>query len=147
VPEQPNGNTDIFRKLLPITTVILIVVLIYVGWIVFSRWQERRDTANKAAAAEVENAKKTVEAYGGSQVTILAFTLNPGAIHAGESVQACYSVSNAKIVRIDPKPEEETWPSLQRCVHVKAQKSTPVTLTAEDAAGHSQTKSLPLTVE
>ena len=147
MPEQPNGNTDIFRKLLPITTVILVVVLVYVGWIVFSRWQERRESANKAAAAEVENVRKTVAAYGGSQVTILSFTLSPGAIHGGETTQACYSVSNAKNVKIDPKPEEETWPSLQRCVHVKARKSGDITLTADDGAGHSRTKSLPLTVE
>ncbi len=133
--------------MLPFTTVILVIVAVYVGWIVYSRWKERRDIAQKQSQETVESYKKTYEAYGSGQVKVLNFTISPAILARGQTATICYGVSNAKTVTIDPKPNENVWPSLNRCVEIAPKKTTTYTITAADDAGHSEQKSLTLRVE
>ena len=57
----------------------------------------------------------------------------------------CYGVSNASAVRIEPRLGE-TWPSTGRCMEVTAAKDTEYKLTAQDSAGHEETRTLNLHV-
>ena len=129
----------IIRKILPFTTVAVILAFVYVGWIFFSRWQENRELEQKRKEAAAENARKVVETLGGTDLKILSLTLDRGLIRRGEKVTLCYGVMNAKKVSIDPAPNVETWPSTNRCIEYAPTRDTRFTLKAEDAGGHSQT--------
>ncbi len=137
----------ILRKLLPYTTAAVIIAALYVGWTFFSRWQESRDLKQKQQEQQVAEARRTIEAYGSGEVKIMNFTISPSILSRGEKAHICYGVSNAKTVTIEPRPDEDVWPSLARCVEATPTKETTYTLTATDAAGHSQQKSLTLQVQ
>jgi hypothetical protein len=118
---------------------IVLIVAIYVGWIVFSRWNENRSIEQHArevaAKKQQEQDRNTVEQMGGSELAIQAFYGN-AKIRRGEKAQLCYGVANAKKVTLEPQAEP-VWPSYSRCVDVSPIKTTTYTLTASDAAGHS----------
>ena len=135
----------VVRKMVPITSAILVLVMLYVGWIFYSRRRDARAAEDKARAAEAQNAQYTVNKYGGGRVKVLAFSLSSGAIHKGQSVQLCYGVANAKNVKIEP-PVGEIWPSMQRCVDVSPKKDTDYVITADDGQGHSDTAQLAIKV-
>lgn len=137
----------LLRKLLPFTSAAVIIALVYVGWTFFSRWQEVRELKEKAAQQQAADARKTVEAYGNGRVKIMNFTISPGVVGRGEKVSICYGVSNAKTVVIDPKPDGGVWPSLARCVEASPKKTTSYTLTATDAAGHTDQGTLTIQVQ
>ena len=138
---------SVIRKLLPFTTVGVVLAALYVGYIFFSRWSENRDAQEKARQHEISEAQKTVDAYGGGRVKVLNYTIGPSVVHRGEKVTICYGVSNAKTVTIDPKPEGDTWPSLSRCVGATPTKDTTYTITATDEKGQTDTQSLSIKVQ
>jgi hypothetical protein len=140
-----SGFERLVRKMIPITSAIVVLVFIYVGWVFYSRHRDVRDQEEQARAKEAENAKYTVEKYGGDRVKILAFSLSSGAIHAGQPVQICYGVANAKTIKIEP-PVGEVWPSMSRCLEAKPKKDTTYVLTAQDAAGHTDSAELAIKV-
>jgi len=82
---------------------------------------------------------------GGNRFDILNFLADPASIQAGERSSLCYSVSNAKSVKLDP-PAEPVWPAFYRCVNVSPRKTTTYTLTIEDGAGHTKTASIEVKV-
>ena len=139
------GFEKIVRKMVPVTSAILVLVILYVGWIFYSRRRDVRDAEEKARAAEAQNAQYTVDKYGGGRVKVLAFSLSSGAIRKGQSVQLCYGVANAKNVKIEP-PVKDIWPSMQRCVDVTPKKDTTYVITADDGQGHSDTAELAIRV-
>jgi hypothetical protein len=140
---EPYG---VIRKMLPFTTVAVILIAIYVGFLVFTRWKDRRDLVRKENEQTIANARKDLEQYGSGQVKILSFGLSQGAIHKGDKISICYGVSNAKELTIEPKPDENVWPSVARCVEATPKKTTTYTITAKDANGHSDTQSLTVNV-
>lgn len=144
---EPHEPYSLIRKLLPFTTAAIIVAALYVGWIFFSRWQETRSAEAQAKQQEVEAARKTIEAYGNGSVKIMSFSITPSVASRGEKIRLCYGVSNAKTVTIEPKPDEEVWPSLARCVEASPTKTTTYKLVATDAAGHTEERSLTLQVQ
>ena len=133
------------RRMTPVTSAILVLVLLYVGWVFYSRRRDAREAEERAKAEEAKNAQYTVDKYGGGRVKILAFSLSSGAIHKGQSVQLCYGVANAKSVKIEP-PVGEIWPSMSRCVDVTPTKDTHYVITADDGAGHNETAELAIKV-
>jgi hypothetical protein len=139
-PEQSTG----FAKFLIFSGVVLLLAGIYVGWVFLSRRQANQALEEKAAEQRRTQDRQTFELMGGNRFDILGFYADPGSIQAGETAELCYSVSNAKSVRLEP-PSEPVWPAYSRCVHVTPRKTTTNTLTAEDAAGH--TKSATIKVE
>ena len=141
--QEPYG---VIRKMLPFTTVAVILIAIYVGFLVFTRWKDRRDLVRKENEQTIANARKDLEQYGSGQVKILSFGLSQGAIHKGDKISICYGVSNAKELTIEPKPDENVWPSVARCVEATPKKTTTYTITAKDANGHSDTQSLTVNV-
>jgi len=131
------------------TGAILIVIAIYVGWVVFSRWNENRlidrHASDVAVQKQREQDRSTVEKMGGSELAIQSF-YGDSPIHRGEKAQLCYGVANAKKVTLEPQ-SSPVWPSYSRCVDVSPTKTTTYTLTASDDAGHSITQTFTIKVQ
>ena len=142
-PASDKGS--IFRNPWTYTSATLVIVLLYLGGVFWSRHEANREYEQRQIEKQREEDARTVELMGGDRFEIRDFYASPGAIARGESAELCYSVSNAKSVAIDP-PAGLVWPSYGRCVDVSPTKSTTYTLTASDAAGHTQTASVTLRV-
>ncbi len=129
---------------------VLLIVLAYVGYTMWSRKTQDADLAYKQQAAKSaqqhESDAAAVEELGGSDFKILAFYASPGLIHRGETVDMCYGVSNAKTVKLDP-PEGNVWPSANRCLQVTPKKTTTYTLTIDDGKGKTANQTLTITVK
>ena len=78
-------------------------------------------------------------------VRILRFYASVGALTPGESAQLCYSVVNAKTVRISPM--QRNFPTQDRCLDVVPEHTTHYTLLAEGFDGTVAAKSFTLSVQ
>jgi cytoskeletal protein RodZ len=100
------------------SSAVFMIVLIYVGYIFISRWQENRTIEQRAverqAATQQQQDRATVEQMGGKELAIQNFYGSPAVVKRG--------------------------------VDVKPTKTTTYTLTAEDATGHSVTQTLEIKV-
>lgn len=138
-----------FRNPLLYTSTLLVVALVYVGGTFYVRRQQNLEieqrAADAAAAKERTNDAVTVEQLGGSEFKILNFYATPAVVNAGETVQMCYGVSNAKTVKLEPQTNP-VWPSVSHCVDVTPKKTTEYTLTIEDGNGDSRTSTLTVRV-
>jgi hypothetical protein len=79
-------------------------------------------------------------------VRILRFYATVGALFPGGKAKLCYSVENAKIVRISPAVES-AYPSPGRCVEIHPEHTTHYTLQAEGFDGRVATRSITLSVQ
>jgi hypothetical protein len=129
---------------------VVLIVLAFVGYTLWSRHTENADLAYKQQAAKSAQQRESdaaaVEELGGSDFKILAFYASPGLIHRGDTVDMCYGVSNAKTVKLDP-PEGNVWPSANRCMQVTPKKTTTYTLTIDDGKGNTANQQLTVTVQ
>jgi len=150
-PNASDSSTkkSVLKHPLLYSSCVVAIVALYVGWTVFSRWNENRQIEQRAseerAARQREQDRSTVEQMGGSTLAIQMFYVSPKTIHRGETAQLCYAVANAKTVTLEPQ-DSPVWPSPSRCVDVSPGQTTSYTLTIDDGAGHSQTQSLELKV-
>jgi hypothetical protein len=139
-----------FKNPLLYSSAAFLIVLLYLGWTFYSRWQDNRGIERRAvehqSAVQQEQDRTTVEQMGGKDLAIQNFYGSPGVVRRGESAQLCYGVANAKVVKLEPQ-DNPVWPSYSRCVDVKPAKTTTYTLTAEDAAGHSVTQTVEIKVK
>jgi hypothetical protein len=78
-------------------------------------------------------------------VRILRFYATVGSVNPGESAQLCYSVENAKVVRISPM--QTAYPAQNRCLDVVPEHTTHYTLLAEGFDGMVATRSFTLAVQ
>ena len=148
VPEESGTKMRRGMKIyLAASAVVLAAAVAYLGWILDSRVRSDRELEKKAAAEKREGDQRTIDMLGGNRFDILNFYASPPAIRRGDSVQICYGVSNAKEVRLEPKPEAGVWPAFSRCITVAPKKTTSYTLTAVDASGNSKAATLEVTVE
>lgn len=120
------------------SAVAFLFVGLYIGWVFYSRWEANQVLAEKAAEKQRTQNQQTFEAMGGDRFDILVYAANPPIIQGGEKSLLCYSVSNAKAVKIEPQAEEPVWPAFSRCVHVSPRKTTKYTLTIDDGAGRTK---------
>jgi hypothetical protein len=127
----------------------LVIVVLLVGWILFSRWMENRAFEKRAKVERTQKQEEqdriTLEQLGGKELAIQNFYASPGQVHRGETVQICYGVANAKTVTLEPQPNP-VWPSYSRCIDVKPTKTTTYTLTIADGSGNSKTQTLEVKV-
>ena len=79
-------------------------------------------------------------------VRILRFYATVGAMAPGGKAQLCYSVENAKIVRISPSVES-AYPSPGRCIDIHPEHTTHYTLQAEGFDGRVAVRSITLSVQ
>ena len=146
--EKPRAKT-LFNNPLLYSSILVATALIIVLWIFYSRWQENhsieRRSREEASRRHLENDRIALEQLGGTQLAIQSFYASPGAVHKGESVQLCYSVANAKVVKLEPQLNE-VWPSYARCVNVSPAKTTTYTLTISDASGNTKSQTLQVNV-
>jgi len=145
IDSHPSRRSTLRNPLL-YSSLAFAAVLLSVGWVFFSRWQENREIERRAKEKRATADRRMVEALGGDRFEILNFYASPGVIQRGGTSQLCYAVSNAKKVRLEPQ-SSPVWPSYGRCVDVSPARSTTYTLTAEDAAGHTKSETLVLRVK
>jgi hypothetical protein len=148
-PEPGPSRKPLWKNPLVYTSTLVLLVALYVGWVVFSRWNENRTLEQRArdtaAKKQQEQDRETVEKMGGSELAIQSFYGNP-VVRRGETALLCYGVANAKKVTLEPQ-SNPVWPSYSRCVDVKPTKTTTYTLTASDDAGHSVSQTLTVKVQ
>jgi hypothetical protein len=141
----PAAERSGLRGILPYTTVLTILVALYVAWTLWSRHAAEVDSAReaqeKAAAAEQERAADITQ-HG--QLAFTTFYAADAVLSRGKSTRLCYGVLNATSVKLDP-PVEPVHPTERHCLDISPAKTTTYTLTATDGAGKS--KSLSLTVK
>ncbi len=149
-PQPPATTKTAFKNPLLYSSLLVGIVLLFVVWTLFSRWQENlaieRRWREEKTRKQLEDDRVALEQFGGKELAIQSFYASPGAIHKGESAQLCYGVANAKTVKLEPQPNA-VWPSYARCVTVSPAKNTTYTLTISDASGNTKTQSLRVTVE
>jgi len=78
-------------------------------------------------------------------VRILRFYASVGMVAPGETAQLCYSVENARLVRISPM--QSAWPAQDRCFDVVPEHTTHYTLLAEGFDGTVAARSFTLSVQ
>jgi hypothetical protein len=152
LPTHPNSQPpqkSFFKNPYLYSAILLLAVAVYVGFILFSRYESNRAfkerNAEKAAEQQRADDRAAIEQLGGSELAIRALYVAPAIVHRGEKAQLCYDVANAKAVTLDP-PAGEVWPSHSRCLDLSPRKTTTYTLTITDAAGHSVSQSVQLQV-
>lgn len=147
-PENPQKKS-IFKNPLFYSSVAIAVVMLFVVGLLLSRWLENRridrEAIEQRAEKQREQDRAALEQMGGKELAIQSFYASPGAVHRGETTQLCYGVANAKTVKLEPQ-SNPVWPSSARCVDVNPSKTTTYTLTIEDAAGHTLSQTLEVTV-
>ena len=150
VPQPSPKTKSAFKNPLLYSSMLVGIVLLFVFWTLFSRWQDNHAMERRAreekSRQQLESDRVTLERLGGKELAIQNFYASPGAIRRGESVQLCYGVANAKTVTLEPQPTA-VWPSYSRCVSVSPARTTTYTLTISDASGNTKTQSLQVTVE
>jgi hypothetical protein len=119
------------------SSLLILVVAIYIGWIIFSRQQANRAYDQHAHEQQTQEQRQqdqaAIEQLGGSELSIQMLYATPS-IRRGETGQICYGVANAKSVTLEPQ-NNKVWPSHNLCVDVKPTKTTTYTLTAVGADG------------
>lgn len=133
-------------RILPYTSVLLVVVALYVALIFYGRWSAAREAEQQAAAAKLQADKNVAAALGGSDVVKLLNFNGPRLAKRGQTINLCYGVSNAVSVTVEPHIED-TKPSYMHCMQTVIQKDTTYTLTAKDAAGHTMGGSLTVHIQ
>jgi hypothetical protein len=144
-----NESKSLLKNPLLYSSAVLVVALLGVVFVMFSRWQERRNFERQAAQERAEKQREqdrlAVEQLGGQEFAILSLYASPTVIHRGETAQLCYGVANAKSVTLQPQ-SQPVWPSIAHCVEVSPTQSTTYTLTSEDANGNTKTQTVELGV-
>jgi hypothetical protein len=147
--EPVSEPKSLLKNPLLYSSAVLIVALLGVVFVMFSRWQDSRNMERQAAQARAEKLheqdRAAVEQLGGREFAILSFYASPAVIRRGESAQLCYGVANAKTVKLEPQPQP-VWPSTAHCVDVSPIKSTTYTLAIKDAAGKTLSQDVEIRV-
>src|ERR1700719_1681153 len=147
IRENEPPQKSIFKNPLVYSSLLILIVAAYVGWILLSRHQATRAYEQRAQEAQAkkqrENDQVAIEQLGGSDLAIQMLYATPR-IHRGETAQVCYGVANAKTVTLEPQ-SSKVWPSHNLCVDVKPAKTVTYTLLATGADG--KTVSQQVTVE
>lgn len=145
VAVSEDQQTGIIRKLLPFTSAAVVIALLYVGYVFYSRHQAEKDAEQKLTDQQAADVRKTSEAYGGNELKILTFYATAGPIRRGETTQLCYSVSNAQSLKIEPDVHDVPV-SYSNCVKVSPTKDTTYVLSATSAKGKTDTAELTIPV-
>jgi hypothetical protein len=140
---------SIFKNPYLYSGIVLLGALIYVSFLLLSRYESNRlyERRNAEQADEQRRAsdRNAIEQLGGTDLAIRALYVSPAIIRHGESAQLCYDVANAKTVTLDP-PAGEVWPSTNRCLDISPKKTTTYTLTIADSLGKSASQTVELQV-
>jgi hypothetical protein len=147
ISESQPPQRSVFKNPLVYSSLLILIVAAYVGWILLSRHQATRAYEERAEQAQAKKQRESdqtaIEQLGGNDLAIQMLYATPR-IRRGEAAQICYGVANAKTVTLEPQ-SNKVWPSHNLCVDVKPVKTTTYTLVATAADG--QNVSQQVTVE
>jgi hypothetical protein len=148
--QPPQDPKSVFRRPILFSAILALCVVVYVGFVMFTRYESNQTIAKRNAVKAAEerraNDLAAVQQLGGSQLAIRSLYVSPQLIHPGEKAQLCFDVDNAKTVTLDP-PAGEVWPSHTRCLDLSPTKTTTYTLTITGANGQSTSQSVKLEVK
>ncbi|HVO58198.1 MAG TPA: hypothetical protein VMT51_10925 [Dongiaceae bacterium] len=146
-PSPPPEKT-IWRNPLVYTSLLLLVVAAYVGWILYSRHAANQEydrrAAEERARKQHESDQAAIEQLGGSELAIQMLYATPK-IERGGVAQICYGVANAASVTLTPQ-DNPVWPSHSLCVDVKPARTTTYTLTATGKDGKTVSQQVTVAV-
>jgi len=129
------------RRILPFLSVAILIGLVYDGWVFYSRWSDTRQAEQARVEKEAQDARRTLDRMGGSELKIGSLSVDPAVVARGQRANLCYSVLNAKSVRMAPSAGD-VYPALSHCLQVSPRKTTEYKLTATDDSGHTVTQSV-----
>src|SRR2546427_4993010 len=99
ISENQPRQKSIFKSPLVYSSLLILVVAAYVGWILLSRRQSNRAYEQQAEQAQAKKQRESDQAavaqLGGSDLAIQMLYATPR-IHRGETAQVCFGVANAK---------------------------------------------------
>lgn len=146
--ESQPQRKSVLKNPLVYSSLLLLIVAGYVGWIMLSRHQENRAYEQRATEAQAKRQREqdqaAIEQLGGNDLAIQMLYATPR-IRRGETAQVCFGVANAKTVTLEPQTNK-VWPSHNLCVDVKPAKTTSYTLTATGADGKNITQQVTVEV-
>ncbi|MDQ2841847.1 MAG: hypothetical protein M3Y72_12575 [Acidobacteriota bacterium] len=147
-PQEPvRAPGSILRKLLPLTTVGVIIAALYVAWTFYSRHESDVAAQQAAAAKEQARRERTVHAvFGSGEILFTGFSADSGLLKKGEHTQLCYGVENAQTVKLDP-PVAAVKPTYHTCIQIEPKATTKYTISADDGKGHTKSESLTVRVD
>ncbi len=133
--------------MIPYTTVLMIIVALWVAWIFYSRRAENAKAEAELQAKQAQAQKDAADfVLQHGELTFTTFEAADGTLKRGQTTELCYGVVNAKSVKLDP-PVEQLKPSIRHCMDIAPKKTTVYTITAADGAGHTKSASLTVHVK
>ena len=139
ISHQQSPRKSLFRNPFVYSSLLILIVAVYVGWIIFSRHQNTRLYEQRAADAQAKKQRErdqaAIEQLGGNELAIQMLYATR-LVRRGEAAELCFGVSNATTVTLEPE-SGKIWPSHNLCIDVKPVKTTIYTLTATGADGKS----------
>lgn len=143
----PKSNKGL-AAVLPYTTVLLVLALLYVAWTFYSRRQSAKEAAAQLEEKQQEQRDKVAnQIFGSGEVKFTTFSAEPGRLKRGQTARICYGVVNAKTLKLDPAPNEEVKPTSRHCLDVAPKETTTYTITGANEKGQTQTQTLTIKVE
>src|SRR5262245_28215127 len=146
---ESTGTKSIFKNPFVYTSLVILVVAIYVVWILLSRHIANRAYEGRIRSQQAEKQRQSdkaaIEQLGGSELAIQMLYATPE-IRRGETAQVCFGVANAKSVTLEPQTNP-VWPSHNLCVDVKPKKTTTYTLTANGSDGKAVSQQVTVVVK
>ena len=134
------------KKILPYTTVALVIAILYVAYVFYSRHQSDVEAEARIEAQKQEARERILHTvFGDGEIKFSQFTIDTQSLKRGETARLCYGVENATAVKLDP-PVEQLKPTYLHCMDISPKVTTKYTITAEDGKGHSKSESLTLPV-
>ena len=144
-PERPSRPAH--AKVLPYTTVVVILAALYVAWTFYSRHEASVKAQRQLAAQQEQHRKREAQTiFGSGGLSFRTWSADKAVVRPGEVAHICYGIVDAKTVKIDP-PVEQLKPSYLHCFEVRPKQTTTYTITAADAAGHTASQQLTIQVK
>ncbi len=147
MPESPEKKRSGLAAILPFTTAAMVLAVLYVAWIFYSRHESaRKDQEAIEAKQQAEEKRKADLIFGSGEVKFTTFSADKGVLRRGETTQLCYGVVNATTLKIDPPVGEPVKPTNRHCVDIAPKQTTTYTITASNGKGDPKTTSLTVQV-
>ena len=143
----PPRKKGFAEGLLPYTTVMMVLALLYVAWTFYSRHQREKEAAAAIEKKQQDAQKKEADMiFGSGEVKFLTFSASNGHLKRGATTRLCYGVVNAKTLKIEPQIGEEVKPTSLHCADISPKTTTTYTITGVNAQGQSNSASLTVQV-
>lgn len=137
---QETGSESQMRVVQTILIAGFLCAAGYLAWVYGSRHTASTKLEDAARRAQAARNEQFLKNYGGKVVRILQFYASEGELTEGSPVSICYTVINARAIRIEP-PLPRVGVAFNRCVEDRPEKTTRYTLTAEGIDGSAVSES------